>query len=280
MKRNDRSARKWRPAFRVDWCIRFKLQFFNSSGDVHEQTTDLTENHDGNLQTKSESKNTRSSSKSKINRKRKQESANLEIENQNGKPKLKITKKYELRTGDSGEKDSMTQSVDLNSTARKADIDHNSKEIENTKENTEKAKDERESCSAGDNNTKENNENPSRGDCITESDEKVVENDKLSCQRCGKSFKKKRYLLSHQEKMKCIHKCQECGKDFSSQHQYTLHKRIHDNVRPYECDVCKKRFKQSSHLQAHERTHTNERPFQCEVCGISYTHTVVLENVT
>jgi len=242
------------------------------------KTSDGTKQNEDNLQnrtreddvTVNKSPLVKNPLKSVTKRKRKADNGSIctkkEPWKQDGEPEHKMAKKYKLRTGPE-RKDSIAQRREIDCTVWRA-VDP-TEENDNTKDIQEKVGNDEAKCNVSGKNTDQNKKGRS-GDCTTKSDEKVIETEKFVCERCGKLFKKKRYLLAHQEKTICIHECKECGKTFSSQHQYTLHKRIHNNVRPYLCDVCGKRFIQASHLQAHQRTHTNERPFICEVCGKSF----------
>ncbi|XP_073451170.1 uncharacterized protein [Aquarana catesbeiana] len=95
----------------------------------------------------------------------------------------------------------------------------------------------------------------------------------FSCSECGKCFKQKFTLLSHQK----IHtgdrpySCTECGKSFSKKGNLDEHKRIHTGEHPYSCSECKKSFTHKGNLLRHQKIHTGERPYQCLECGKSFT---------
>ncbi|KAM4031921.1 uncharacterized protein ACNLHF_019306 [Anomaloglossus baeobatrachus] len=81
-----------------------------------------------------------------------------------------------------------------------------------------------------------------------------------SCFECGKSFKRKAYLIVHQRihtKLKPF-LCSECGKCFTQKFSLVIHQRIHTGEKPYSCSECGKCFNQRSSLVKHERIHTRE----------------------
>ncbi|XP_075697511.1 uncharacterized protein LOC142663093 [Rhinoderma darwinii] len=64
-----------------------------------------------------------------------------------------------------------------------------------------------------------------------------------------------------------IFPCSECGKLFKHNSSLSIHKRTHNDERPYSCSECGKCFTQKSVLVEHERIHTGEKPFSCLECG-------------
>ncbi|KAM4034518.1 uncharacterized protein ACNLHF_021156 [Anomaloglossus baeobatrachus] len=110
------------------------------------------------------------------------------------------------------------------------------------------------------------------------------------CSKCGKSFKHKVFLLTHQK----IHKgekkyhseygkrfkssfqnhsmerpffCSECGKCFVKKSSLDEHWKIHTGLKPFSCSVCGKCFAYKSCLIEHHKIHTGEKPFLCLECG-------------
>lgn len=74
------------------------------------------------------------------------------------------------------------------------------------------------------------------------------------------------------------HFCPICKMTFSSQHDFTLHIRSHnnhgetqDNEKGFVCRICKKALSSSSSLDRHVLVHSGERPFACKYCGDTFT---------
>jgi len=66
--------------------------------------------------------------------------------------------------------------------------------------------------------------------------------------------------------------CDICEKTFNKQSSLARHKYEHSGVRPFICDICKKAFKHKHHLAEHRRLHTGEKPFQCTKCFKRFSH--------
>ncbi|KFQ39811.1 Zinc finger and SCAN domain-containing protein 22, partial [Mesitornis unicolor] len=56
------------------------------------------------------------------------------------------------------------------------------------------------------------------------------------------------------------HQCKECGKSFKKKIFLIRHQRIHSGEQPYKCGECGKAFSQNSHVITHQRIHSGERP--------------------
>lgn len=102
------------------------------------------------------------------------------------------------------------------------------------------------------------------------------------CMYCGKTFKNTRRLNSHilihnvgEKKFKCPY----CEKQFNYSGDMLRHKRIHEQIKPYEChfDNCGKKFVQSYALKLHLDVHNNVR-FKCDSCGSEFSVKTTLKN--
>merc|ERR1712136_478084 len=97
-------------------------------------------------------------------------------------------------------------------------------------------------------------------------DKQVNKSDSFDCSHCDKTFTTNRKLKSHlydlfkrQRQVKSPITCNVCDKTFASSGSLSLHKRIHDDIRPYQCNVCQKSFRQKVALQRHEPIHMSLR---------------------
>ena len=93
------------------------------------------------------------------------------------------------------------------------------------------------------------------------------------CGECGKAFRVKSTLLSHQT----VHtgekpyKCDECGEAFRLKSTLLSHQTVHTGEKPYKCDECGKAFRVKSTLLSHQTVHTEEKPYTCDECGKAFT---------
>lgn len=104
------------------------------------------------------------------------------------------------------------------------------------------------------------------------------QNHQLNCEKCGKKFRNRRALETH-DKVKhhqqTLFICPICAKSMSSEYILDNHIRFVHNAeqeKKHECKVCSMKFTHSSKLVRHEATHSTERPHVCEQCGAGFKH--------
>uniref|UniRef100_A0A8B9MHL6 Zinc finger protein 865 n=1 Tax=Accipiter nisus TaxID=211598 RepID=A0A8B9MHL6_9AVES len=75
---------------------------------------------------------------------------------------------------------------------------------------------------------------------------------------------------------KKIFHCSTCGKEFKKKSVLVTHQRIHTGEEPYPCPVCRRCFRQKIHLARHQQTHERPAPYICTTCGKSFSQKVGL----
>lgn len=93
-----------------------------------------------------------------------------------------------------------------------------------------------------------------------------------SCEICGKVFAfKYQYIVHrryHNERKPFI--CQVCGQAFTTSVELTHHGKAHDGVKMFTCNVCYNVFANEASLERHMKRHSTDKPFGCTVCQVKY----------
>lgn len=90
----------------------------------------------------------------------------------------------------------------------------------------------------------------------------------LQCSMCGKEFKTRNSLITHERKHlnEKPFPCEHCDKRFPTMQALKCHNLVHNEDKPFVCATCGWSFKRECNLKIHLLTHTDELPFKCDVC--------------
>jgi len=104
-------------------------------------------------------------------------------------------------------------------------------------------------------------------------------NEVFPCNICGKEFKYKTSLHTHNKTHLGITRrketkdflCKDCGKQYVRDKELQEHISIvHHGERKFECQECGKKFTRLNALKQHNLIHTDENPYTCEFCSKRY----------
>jgi uncharacterized Zn-finger protein len=107
----------------------------------------------------------------------------------------------------------------------------------------------------------------------------------FQCDNCAWNFAKKTTLINHVnnvhlklKRYQCSVK--SCSKSFYLKTHFTIHMKIHANIKDYRCSHCGKDFVRKESLQVHLKTHLNIRSYMCKFCSKSYSaHTDLKKHI-
>lgn len=74
-----------------------------------------------------------------------------------------------------------------------------------------------------------------------------------------------------------LHTCDICGKMFPFKYQLIVHRRYHNERKPFTCQVCGQAFTTSLDLTEHGKSHLNGTMFTCNVCFNVFANDASLE---
>ncbi|XP_066449498.1 zinc finger protein 879-like [Eleutherodactylus coqui] len=86
-------------------------------------------------------------------------------------------------------------------------------------------------------------------------------------QKNGESKKSMQSNMDFGQKGVKHYSCTECGKQFRQRSQLKSHQKMHTGRKLYHCEECKMCFSEKSNLVRHQRTHSGEKPYQYLECG-------------
>jgi hypothetical protein len=90
----------------------------------------------------------------------------------------------------------------------------------------------------------------------------------MKCDRCGKEFRQKRYLITHIQAHNTTNNfnCRICKQAFKTEYARGKHEKRH--VAPkVSCEICKKEYKHRFALKRHNLdVHSNKEKSNCQIC--------------
>lgn len=102
------------------------------------------------------------------------------------------------------------------------------------------------------------------------------------CDLCGKMFQFRYQLIVHRRyhNERKPFTCQVCGKAFSNSQELTRHGKCHLGGSMFTCAVCFHVFANAASLERHMKRHSTDKPYNCTICGKSFARKEHLDNHT
>lgn len=101
-----------------------------------------------------------------------------------------------------------------------------------------------------------------------------------TCDICGKIFPFKYQFIVHRryhnERKPFI--CQVCGQAFTTSQDLTQHGKAHDGNKMFTCNICYNVFANDASLERHMKRHSTDKPFACTICQKTFARKEHLEN--
>lgn len=101
-----------------------------------------------------------------------------------------------------------------------------------------------------------------------------------TCDICGKVFPFKYQFIVHRryhnERKPFI--CQVCGQAFTTSVELTHHGKGHENNKMFTCNICYNVFANDASLERHMKRHSTDKPFGCTVCQKTFARKEHLDN--
>lgn len=92
-----------------------------------------------------------------------------------------------------------------------------------------------------------------------------------NCNICNETFASGMLLKGHIRAVHTTYLCSECGKTFKNKYLLSSHQKVHNSEKPFVCGKCPSRFKWKVALTYHMTVHQQDRKHICETCGMSFT---------
>ncbi|CAO1432975.1 unnamed protein product [Diamesa tonsa] len=111
---------------------------------------------------------------------------------------------------------------------------------------------------------------------------KASNDDKFTCDGCGKEFDSKANLRSHMRRKHIIplgpsnFTCEVCGKGWKQNCELNKHMRTHSDIK-YSCHRCPAKLASLGSLKLHQETHSHVKSCICDICGSAYKSSRILK---
>ena len=97
----------------------------------------------------------------------------------------------------------------------------------------------------------------------------------FQCSKCGERFRRRDYLIKHNNSRKCRQMKDTKTEDLDSKivdsdSVTKVEQSDNDGYNKVECEICHRVLQNKSHLKSHMMIHTGERPFECNKCGARF----------
>lgn len=101
-----------------------------------------------------------------------------------------------------------------------------------------------------------------------------------ACDLCGKMFQYKYQLIVHRRyhNERKPFMCQVCGQAFQDSQELTQHGKKHIGGSMFICNVCFHVFANEASLERHMKRHSADKPFLCNICQRTFGRREHLEN--
>lgn len=93
-----------------------------------------------------------------------------------------------------------------------------------------------------------------------------MQENKLHCSECNKTFLVVRGYAMHMESHNRPISCFACDRKFDTSDKFQEHVRTSSFCKPFACSECGQTFVRKGDLNAHMKIHTGEKLFECEYC--------------
>lgn len=109
--------------------------------------------------------------------------------------------------------------------------------------------------------------------------DQIINSDNV-CDLCGKMFQYKYQLIVHRRyhNERKPFMCQVCGQAFQDSQELTQHGKKHIGGSMFICNVCFHVFANEASLERHMKRHSADKPFLCNICQRTFGRREHLEN--